>query len=382
MAAILIPGCVLAYFSVQNVGSQKELAEKRLQEEEQGLAAELGTFLRDELVKTATAFFTAADGANPDLRTPALPAETRSYVARAFALDAAGGFLWPRYVEARAAGEPAPESTRALALLSGAETAEFRSKNLDEAARLYREAAGAARQQSTRAAATNGLARVLAKSGRTEQAVSQYELLLERYGSLRDQDGVAFARYALHQLTRIRADDPAAVARPLSVLLSRLESGEEPLTDQTEPLLQDVEDWLKRNPGGCGGERAHPARDQRAAKPAGLRGPRREEHRVLPLRESRVVSHARSGILRRRGRRGRGQPETLHRPAASPTGQGSWVSRSISNTCAPCCWNEPPEHPRGSRWRWTSSRGVTTRVRGRGRGRAAGSEPARARAGG
>jgi tetratricopeptide (TPR) repeat protein len=250
VAAILIPGCVLAYFSIQNVGSQKELAEKRLQEEEEGLAAELGSFLRDELVKTATAFFTATDEANPDLRTRALPAATRPYAARAFALDAAGRFLWPRYVEARAAEEPAPESNRALALFSGAETAEFRSKNLGEAARLYRDAASAARQQATRAVATNGLARVLAKSGRTAQAVSQYELLLERYGSLQDQDGVAFARYALHQLTRIRADDPTAMARPLSVLLSRLASGEEPLTDQTELLLQDVEDWLKRTPGG------------------------------------------------------------------------------------------------------------------------------------
>jgi signal transduction histidine kinase len=248
VAAILIPGCVLACFSIQNVGSQKELAGKRLQEEEEGLAAELGTFLRDELIKTATAFFVSTDEANPDLRTRALPPETRSYVARAFALDAAGRFLWPRYVEARAADEPAPESTRALALFSGAEAAEFRSKNLDEAARLYRDAAGAARRQATRAAATNGLARVLVKGGRTEQAVSQYELLLERYGSLRDQDGVVFARYALHQLTRIRADDPTAVARPLAVLLSRLESGEEPLTDQTDLLLQDVEDWLKRNP--------------------------------------------------------------------------------------------------------------------------------------
>jgi len=30
VASILIPGCVLAYFSIQNVSSQKELAEKRL----------------------------------------------------------------------------------------------------------------------------------------------------------------------------------------------------------------------------------------------------------------------------------------------------------------------------------------------------------------
>jgi signal transduction histidine kinase len=31
-------------------------------------------------------------------------------------------------------------------------------------------------------------------------------------------------------------------------LLSRLERGQEALTDQTEPLLQDIEGWLKRNP--------------------------------------------------------------------------------------------------------------------------------------
>jgi len=251
VASILIPGCFLAYFSIQNVGSQRELAEKRLQEEEQELAAELGTFLRDELSTTATAFFSAAGGDNPDLREPALPADTRPYVARTFALDAAGRLLWPRYDASGAAGEPASESTRFVALFSGAEAAEFRTKNPDEAARLYREAAAAARQQATRAAATNGLARVLAKSGRTDQAVSQYALLLERHGSLRDENGVAFARYALHQLSRIRADDPTSVARPLSVLLSRLESGEEPLTDQTEPLLQDLEDWLKRNPAAA-----------------------------------------------------------------------------------------------------------------------------------
>lgn len=59
VAAILIPGCVLAWFSIQNVRSQKELAEKRLQEEEARLAASLGTWLREELTGAATAFFAA-----------------------------------------------------------------------------------------------------------------------------------------------------------------------------------------------------------------------------------------------------------------------------------------------------------------------------------
>jgi signal transduction histidine kinase len=248
VAAILIPGCVLAWFSIQNVGSQKELAEKRLQEEEERLAADLGTFLREELTRTATAFFAAPNGSNPDAREAALPADIRSLVVRAFSLDAAGRFLWPRYIGPDAARESAPESARLAGLFSSAEAAEFRRKNLDEAARLYREAAGAARQASKRAAATNGLARVLAKSGQTEQAVAQYELLLDRYGSLQDDDGMAYARYGVHQLTLLFASDPIRVVPPLSALLSRLEGGQEPLTDQTEPLLQDIEDWLRRNP--------------------------------------------------------------------------------------------------------------------------------------
>ena len=177
VAAILIPGCFLAYFSIQNVGSQKDLAEKRLLEEEQGLAAELDAFLRNELVDTATAFFAAADRSYPDLREPALPTHKRSYVRLAFAQDATGRFLWPRYAGTGTATEPASESTRFIALFSSAETAEFRRKNADEAARLYREAAGAARQEAKRAAAINGLARVLANCGRTEQAVSRYQLL-------------------------------------------------------------------------------------------------------------------------------------------------------------------------------------------------------------
>ncbi len=128
VAAILIPGCFLAYFSIQNVGSQKELAEKRLQQEEQGLAAELGAFLRDDLVKTATVFFTAADRGRPISRNLRSRSKRDPMSAARFASTPPAVFLWPRYVAAGAAGEPASESTRFIALFSDAETAEFRRK--------------------------------------------------------------------------------------------------------------------------------------------------------------------------------------------------------------------------------------------------------------
>jgi len=214
VAAILVPGCFLAYFSIQNVSSQKELAEKRLQEEEERLAVSLGAYLRDELTRTATAFFAAPDSSSPDMREAALPADIRPFVVRAFSLDAAGRLLWPRYAEAVTAGASAPESGRFVNLLSSAEAAEFRRRDLNESVRLYLEAVDAARQPAARAEATNGLARVLAKSGKREQAVAQYVHLLERYGSLRDGDGMTYARYGLHQLALLRADDPARVVEP------------------------------------------------------------------------------------------------------------------------------------------------------------------------
>ena len=248
VAATLIPGCVLAYFSIENVRSQKDLAEKRLQEEEERLAASLGVFLREELTRAATAFFAATDASNPDLRAAALRDDIRPLVVRAFSLDAAGRFLWPRYAEAAAPTAPGSESPRVRRLLSSAEAAEFRLENLNESVRLYRLAAGAARQPAARAAATNGLARVLAKSGQTAQAAAQYELLLERDGNVHDSDEMAYARYALHQLALLRADDPARLVQPLADLLARLESGQEVLTGQTGPLLQDIEGWLKRSP--------------------------------------------------------------------------------------------------------------------------------------
>ena len=61
VAAILIPGSILAYFSIQNIGSQKELAEKKLLEEEETLVESLGEFLQNKLVRSATEFFTAAE---------------------------------------------------------------------------------------------------------------------------------------------------------------------------------------------------------------------------------------------------------------------------------------------------------------------------------
>ncbi len=249
VAAILIPGCILAWFSIQNARSQKELAEKRFLEEEERLAAELRSFLRAELLRCATAFFAFADRVYPDFQIVALSPDSGSCAAEAFALDSAGHFVWPRYAESVTSSFAAPESEQFLTSISRAEKAEFTEKSLEEAERLYREAQETAGHDAKRATATNSLARVLVKRGHADQAAAQYETLLERYGSVQDDNGISFARYALHQLALISIRDAGPLIRTVSTFLSSLESGKAPLTGQTESFLRDVEEWLARNPG-------------------------------------------------------------------------------------------------------------------------------------
>jgi signal transduction histidine kinase len=247
VAAILIPGSFLAYFSIQNIGSQKELEEKKLLEEEETLAEDLAGFLRNELLRNATEFFAAADKVYPNLHDVALPMEASSYVTQAFAMDNNGRLLWPPYEKSAPATALAPVGTRFPSLFSLAQQAEFERKNYGEAARLYREAEAVARDDSTRAAAINGMGRALVKDRRPEQAAGRYQILLERYGGLRDENGVYFARYALHQITRIGSSDPTVVRARINALLSRFINGKIPLSDQAGPLLQDIEKWLEQN---------------------------------------------------------------------------------------------------------------------------------------
>ena len=57
IVAILIPGMVLTYFSVQNIASQRELTEKRLLEKQDRLAKDLVDRFQDLLLKNSASFY-------------------------------------------------------------------------------------------------------------------------------------------------------------------------------------------------------------------------------------------------------------------------------------------------------------------------------------
>ena len=243
--AILIPGCILAYFSIQNIASQKELTEKRLLEQQNERATELAECFQDQLMGCAMAFFSRADRLYPLLQDVIVPLDSMDYVAQAFAVDNHGQFIWPHYVQHSELKNIPRKSQKFLHALARAEKSEFAESDLREAARLYRTASEVAGNETERATAINGLARVLSKSGLSKQAADRYRILADRYGSLMDDHGVSFAHYALHQFIQMFSHNPPEfIYEDIERILSRFVNGELALTDQTEVVLQEVSDWF------------------------------------------------------------------------------------------------------------------------------------------
>ena len=247
--AILIPGSVLTYFSIQNISSQRDLTEKRLLEEQNRLATDLSGRFHEHLMDCANSFFQDADSlsSSPLNAMPFL--NSLDFVLQAFVVDREGQFLWPYYHEDGKSIYTAEKSNAFLEAYSSAEAAEFAQFDLRKALKLYQEAFDGAGSKPERASATNATARVSAKLGFFNQAFRKYRTLVNQYGSVIEESGIPFGYYALHQLVRLSSQRLSErILRDIDNILIRIIRGEIPLTHNTDLLVEDVEAWYEGLP--------------------------------------------------------------------------------------------------------------------------------------
>lgn len=236
--SILVPGSILVYFSIQNIVSQKQLTEKRLLEEQNELATDLAEYFQRQLTECAITFFNRMDGLTSHLQGDISFLDSMACVTQGFIVDKKGEFIWPHFLKDTMMKQKYRKSREFLQSFADAEKSEFAKSDLREAAQLYRQALKVAQNNTERATATNGLARVLAKQGLTRQAYKQYKILATRYGSVIDESCLPFANYALHQITQFTSyNQSELIFKDIEAILSRMINGEIPLTDHTELLL-------------------------------------------------------------------------------------------------------------------------------------------------
>ena len=247
--AILIPGSVLTYFSIQNISSQRDLTEKRILEEQNQLALDLSERFHEQLMACANSFFQDADSLSSSHLKAILFLDSLDFVVQAFVVGREGQFLWPNYEEDEKSIFTAEKSNAFLETYSSAEAAEFTQSDLQKAVKLYEEAYNAAGSKLERASATNATARVSAKLGFFNQAFDKYRTLVNQYGSVIDESGIPFGYYALHQLVRLSSQRSSEqFLRDIDNILTRIIRGEIPLTHYADLLVENVEAWVEALP--------------------------------------------------------------------------------------------------------------------------------------
>ncbi|MFC2089020.1 ATP-binding protein, partial [Calditrichota bacterium] len=242
---IFIPGLILSYFSIQNIGNQKELTEKRLHEQQNQLAALLAGNFQQQLEQYTTEFFYLADSLQNKRNNQITVPDSLKFVDIAFVVNKDGKFIRPYLLPESPAIQTHPKSASYLKIFSKAEQQEFSKSDLRAAAGTYKKTIKAAGSSHEKATAINGLARVLFKRKLYDQARVQYKILAEQFGDEIDQTGTPFAYYSLHQLNRMNLISPnEQTEKNIKSILVNLNEDKIPLTNHIELHLKELKDTI------------------------------------------------------------------------------------------------------------------------------------------
>jgi signal transduction histidine kinase len=248
--AILIPGSVLTYFSLQNISSQQDLTEKKLLEEQDHIARYLTDRFHNMLQHHALSFYGYLDSSKTVLAQSTTSVDTMEFVDYSFIINQQKRFIRPNYYEASRPNNYQIQYTdKFMQIYSSAQVAEFEQADLARAAELYRNALSAAQYKNEQAAAINGSARVSAKQGLYSRSIRNYKILVENYSPVIDGTGYPFSYYALHQLMQFYPRISISVILPeINNILNYINAGIIPITDRTAYLIENLETWYQSLP--------------------------------------------------------------------------------------------------------------------------------------
>lgn len=242
---IFIPGIILSYFSIQNIANQKDLTEKRLQEEQNQLATLLGGNFQQQIEQYTTEFFYLAESLQNKRNDQITVLDSLKFVDIAFVVNKDGKFIRPYLLPESPTIQTHAKSKSFLKIFSKAEQLEFAKSDLKAANNTYKKAIKVAGSSNEKTTAINGLARVLFKRKLYDRAQEQYKILAEQFSAEIDQGGTPFAYYSLHQFNRMNLISPdTQTVKNIKLVLSLLNEDRIPLTNHIELHLKELKDTV------------------------------------------------------------------------------------------------------------------------------------------
>jgi signal transduction histidine kinase/tetratricopeptide (TPR) repeat protein len=210
VVAIMVPFLVLVALSLRMIGQERELAEKRLAEDQRRLVSQIRQELLARLERIKLQEVSA-------MATQEGKAQAASYENTAVVLVSQvenNRLVLPWEVNRRAEEfQQLLTEAKFSAQVQQGEREELAGKQFSRAAELYRKAMNQARHPAQTAYAQLLLARALGKSGRQHEADALYRKILSLSSEVSDENGVPFSLYAAERLVEAGVEHPAALAR-------------------------------------------------------------------------------------------------------------------------------------------------------------------------
>ncbi len=243
-----IPGSILTYLSIQNITNLKELTEKKVLEEQKNLADLVYQNFQNKLFNISREFADFSSKIEESDYTSIRFSDTIDFIENPFIIDQNGKFLWPEFIADIAYKEQETYSAKFVRSFSAAEKYEFIEKNYPRAKSQYLRALSFASGKSDSAQSINAIARLYVKNKNYEQALKYYTILISKFYSVSDKNGLPYINYAIPQLINI----PDTTNLPLILdefkfVLYSIVSGIIPLNYSTDILVDKISAWINKN---------------------------------------------------------------------------------------------------------------------------------------
>ncbi len=232
LLAVILPSLVLVVFTLRMMSQERELAQKRMEDERHRTAREIGQHLLVRLEKIKLQETSAASDWSQSL-------PKRDYVNPEVVLvgliDGRQLILpWEADLRKKEA-QKLLNNSNYIQKIRRAENEEFARKDFSRAVELYRQSMETAREPVQRGYARLQLARALTKSHRKNEALAQYRNILELPSSVTDEYGIPLSLYAAGRLL----EESTGHKEVLKLINSELEA-KDWLSPAESYLLQDL----------------------------------------------------------------------------------------------------------------------------------------------
>jgi len=243
--AIMIPGLILAYSSIQNLSNTRELTEKRVLDEEKAILDSIHDEFDSSLLKLSEYFtdnYRSLEKSEEDI---AQQNTSRTEIRLQIRCDKNGKFLYPLFIDAIHLPGKTDQSSSFRQLIIRAETEEFRSRNYASADHLYGLSLKSAVTDIDSAQSLNARARLAVKRKDTVLAYRCYSSLIRKSSHLKDPNGFPYTNFAipklllLSDLTQIKQSSELSKQFLLGIL-----DGEIPINLSTKEVINEVNSWI------------------------------------------------------------------------------------------------------------------------------------------